>query len=178
MKKICLLSILTSVAMICACQKKDSAAQEQPAQVKTELAAREGALTERLDSLEEKVNSLNQRVKELAAKENAAANLRTSSTNVQSRPSDPAQVQAERDRMVQQLATMIPRPSQAAGDPAKQPRPAQRQLGPEDLQRQWQSRLNNPKMAGEAVFPAAEPASPTPSPAAEATSPSPSPTPE
>jgi hypothetical protein len=179
MKKICLLSMLTSLAMICACQKKDSAAQQQPVQAKTELAAREGALTERLDSLEEKVNSLDQTVKELAEKENAAANVRTSSTNVQSRPSDPAQVQAERDRLVQQLATMIPHPSQeAAGDPAKQPRPAQRQLGPDDLQRQWQSKLDNPKMSGQAVFPAAEAASPTPSPAVEATSPSPSPTPE
>jgi len=171
--------MLTSVAMMCACQKKDSAAQQQLTQPTTDLSTREDALAEKLNSLEEKVNSLDQRVKELAEKENAAANVRTSSTNVQSRPSNPAQVQAERERLIQQLATMIPPASQAAaGDPAKQPRPAQRQLGPEDLQRQWQSKLNNPKMSGEAVFPVAEAASPIPSPAAEATSPSPSPTPE
>jgi hypothetical protein len=168
MKKICLLSMLTSVAMMFACQKKDSAAQQQLTQPTTDLSVREDALAEKLNSLEKKVNLLDQRVKELTEKENAAANIRTSSTNVQSRPFDPAQVQAERDRLIQQLATMIPHPSQAAaGDPAKQERSAPRQLGPEDLQRQWQSKLNNPKMSGEAVFPAAEAASPIPSPTPE-----------
>jgi len=38
MKKIFALSVLTSVAMICSCQKKDSAAEEQLTQLKTELA--------------------------------------------------------------------------------------------------------------------------------------------
>ena len=173
---ITVLSVLTSVAMICACQKKDSAAQEQLTQPKTELGAREEALGERLNSLEEKVNRLDQRVNELAEKETATMNARTSRAEVQGQTYDPAQIQAEKERMIQQLSTMMPRPSQmAAGDPAKQERPAQRQLGPEDLQRQWQDKT---KMSGQAVFPAAEAASPTPSPVAEAASPSPSPTPQ
>jgi len=154
--------MLTSVAMICACQKKDSAAAQQLAQRKTELDASEEALAERLNSLEEKVNRLDQRVNQLA--------------EVQGQTSDLAQIEAEKERMIQQLSTMIPNSSQGtAADPAKQERPAQRQLGPEDLQRQWQDKT---KMSGKAVFPAAEAASPTPSPAMETTSPSPSLTPE
>jgi chromosome segregation ATPase len=179
MKKIFVLSMLASVAMMCACQKKDSSAEQQLAQPKTELGVREEALAERLNSLEEKVNSLDQRVKELAEKENTAANARTNPTGVQGQTSDPAQVRAEKERMIQQLSTMIPDASRVtAGDPAKQERPAARQLGPEDLQRQWQANLDKAKMSGKAVFPAAEAASPTPSPAVEATSPSPSPTPQ
>ena len=176
MKKLFLLSMLTSVAMICACQKKDSAAAQQLAQRKTELGAREEALAERLNSLEEKVNRLDQRVNQLAENETATMNARMSRADVQGQTSDPAQIPAEKERIIQQLSTMIPNSSQGtAGDPAKQERPAQRQLGPEDLQRQWQDKT---KMSGQAVFPAAEAASPTPSPVAEAASPSPSPTPQ
>ena len=176
MTRIFVLSVLTSVAMICACQKKDSAAEEQLTQRKTEPSGREEALAERLNSLEEKVNRLDQRVNQLAENETATMNARTSRADVQGQTSDPAQIPAEKERMIQQLSTMIPNSSQGtAGDPAKQERPAQRQLGPEDLQRQWQDKT---KMSGKAVFPAAEAASPTPSPAIETTSPNPSPTPE
>lgn len=187
MKVISVLSVLTSVAIICACQKKDSAAQQEFTQPKTEPGAREEALAERLNSLEEKVNSLDQTVKELAKKGNAAVNARTSATDIQGQTSDPAQVQAENERMVQQLRAMMPNPSKIAagdparqrtGDPAKRERPAQRQLGPEDLQRQWQQKLDEAKASGQAVFPATQGASPTPSSAVEAASPNPSPTPE
>jgi hypothetical protein len=41
MKKIFLLSMLISLAMICSCQKKDSTTEQQLAQRKTELDARE-----------------------------------------------------------------------------------------------------------------------------------------
>jgi len=54
MKRIFVLSVLTSVAMICACQKKDSAAEEKLTQPKTELGGREEALAERLNSLGKK----------------------------------------------------------------------------------------------------------------------------
>jgi hypothetical protein len=176
MKKIFVLSVLTSVAMICACQKKDSVAGEQLTQPKTELGGRKEALAERLNSLEEKVNRLDQSVKELAEKEKATMNARTSRADVQGETSDPAQIQAENERMIQEFSAMITRASQGtARDPAKQERPAKRQLGPEDLQRQWQDKT---KMSGKAVFPAAEADSPTLSPAIETTSPSPSPTPE
>jgi len=168
--------MLTSVAMICACQKKDSAAEQQLSQPKTVPGAREETLTERVNSLEEKVNSLDQRVKKLVEKGNAAANVRTNPTEIEGQTLDPAQLQAEKERMIQQLSAMISHPSQgAAGDPAKQAGPAQRQLGPEDLQRQWQQSLDKAKMTGKAVFPSAEAASPSPSPALEATSPSRSP---
>jgi len=159
--------------------KKDSAAQEQLTQPKTERGTREEALAERLTSLEEKVNRLDQRVNELAEKETTAANARPNPADVQGQTSDPAQIQAEKERMIQQFSGMILSSSQVtAGNPAKQERQSQRQLGPEDLQRQWQDKLDKARMSGKAVFPAAEAASPTPSPAVEATSPSPSPTPQ
>jgi glucose-6-phosphate-specific signal transduction histidine kinase len=161
MKKIFVLSMLVSFVMICSCQKKESAAEEQLTQPKTELGGREEKLAERLNSLEEKVNRLDQSVKELAEKQKTTINARTSPTDVQDRTSDPAQIQAENERMIQQFSTMISHARQmTAGDPAKQERPGQRQLGPEDLQRQWQDKT---KMSGKAVLPAAEAASPTPS---------------
>jgi len=160
--------MLVSFVMICSCQKKESAAQQQLAQRRVELDALEEELAERLNSLEEKVNRLDQRVKELAEKEKATMSARTSPTDVQGRTSDPAQVQAENERMIQQFSAMIPHASQVtSGDPAKQERPAQRQLGPEDLQRQWQDNLDKAKISGKAVFPAAEAASPSPSPTQE-----------
>lgn len=157
--------MVASLAMLCACQKEESAAEKQTAQPKTELGSRDEALAERVNSLEEKVNRLDQSVKELAEKEKATMNARTSSPDVQAQTSDPEQVQAENEKMIQQFAAMMSRASQPrVGDPAKQGRTAQRQLGPEDLQRQWQDKM---KMSGKAVFPAAQAASPTPSPAPE-----------
>ena len=62
-----------------------------------------------------------------------------------------------------EIRARIPDRSKAtAGDPAKQQRLAPEQLRPEDLQRQWQSKLDKGKMSGEVSFPAAEAASPTP----------------
>ena len=178
MKKIFILSMIISFAMICSCQKQDSAAEQQLAQRKAELNAREQALDERVNALDERMNGLDERVKALAEKEKATANARTIPTGVQGQIPDPAQVQAERDRAIQQFRAdfraRIPDPSKVtAGDPAKQARPAPRQLGPEHLQRLWQQNLDKAKMSGKAVFPAAEGGSPTPSPAVEATSPSP-----
>jgi len=57
MKKMFILSMLISFAMICSCQKQDSAAEQQPAQRKTEVDTRETALIERLNALDEKVNA-------------------------------------------------------------------------------------------------------------------------
>jgi hypothetical protein len=181
MKKIFVLSIVISFAMICSCQKQDSAAEQQLAQRKTELDARETALIERLNALDEKVNALDKRLNALAENEKSKANVQTIPPDAQSQDviRDEAQTKAERDRRIQEfraeIRARIPDPSKVtAGDPAKQARPAPRQLGPEDLQRQWEGKLNKAKM-GEAVFPAAEAGSPTPSPAVEASSPTPSP---
>lgn len=183
MKKIFIVSMLIAFAMICACQKQNSAAGQQLAQRKTELDTREAALDERERVLAQREKALVERERALAQREKAAANVRTIAPGVQGQTPDAAQIQAERDRRIQQLPpefrALIPDRSKiTAGDPAKQERPAPRQLGPEDLQRQWQRNLDKAKMSGKAVFPAAEATSPTPSPAIEATSPSPSPTPE
>jgi hypothetical protein len=184
MKKNSILSMIISFAMICSCQKQDSAAEQQLAQRKTELDARETALIERLNALDEKVNALDKRLNALAENEKSKANVQTIPPDAQSQDviRDEAQTKAERDRRIQEFRTeiraRIPAPSKVTGgDPAKQPRPAPRQLGPEDLQRQWQQNLDKAKISGKAVFPAAEAGSPAPSPAVEATSPTPSPTP-
>jgi hypothetical protein len=168
MKKIFILPAVISLAMICSCQKQDSAAEQQLPQRKTELDARETALIERLNALDEKVNALDKKVKALFEKEQTTFNAGTTATGVedhtgvQGQTPDPAEVTAERDRAIQQFRALLPNPSRVrAGDPAKQGRPAARQLGPEDLQRQWQQNLDKAKMS-----------------AAEAGSPIPSPTPE
>lgn len=162
MKKMFILSMLISFAMICSCQKQDSAAKQQPAQRKTEVDTRETALIERLNALDEKVNALDTKVKALAEKERTTLNAGTTATGVQGQTPDPAEVIAERDRAIQQFRALLPNPSRVrAGDPAKQGRPGARQLGPEDLQRQWQQNLDKAKMS------AAEAGSPTPAPTPE-----------
>ena len=168
MKKMFVLSMVISFAMICSCKKQDSAAEQELAQRKTELDARENALDERVNALDEKVNALDKKVNALFEKEQATLNARTTATGVQSQTPDPAEVTAERDRAIQQFRALIPNRSRVtAGDPAKQQRPAPRQLGPEDLQRQWQQNLDKTKMSGKAVSPAVEATSPVPSPTPE-----------
>jgi hypothetical protein len=175
MKKMLLLSMIISFAMICSCQKQDSAAEQQLPQRKTELDARETALIERLNALDEKVNALDEKVKALFKKEQTTLNAGTTATGVQGQTSgvqgqtpDPAEVIAERDRAIQQFRALIPNPSRVtARDPAKQNRPAPRQLGPEDLQREWQQNLDKARMSGEAVLPATEAGSATQSPTPE-----------
>jgi hypothetical protein len=180
MKKIFILSMLIAFAMICSCQKQDSAVEQQLAQRKVELDAREEALAERKSALDE-------RERALAERENASKNARTIARGAQGQTPDAAQIQAERDKRIQQLPpefrALIPDRSKldaAKGekDRRKQEGLAQRQLGPEDLQRQWQRNLDKAKMSGKAVFPAVEAGSPTPSPAVEYSSPTPSPAPE
>ena len=165
--------MVISFAIICSCQKQDSATEQQLAQRKTELDAREEELVGRENAVAEKE-------KALAERERAMTNPRRIPSGIQGQTPDPEQAKAERDSRLQQLPaevrTLIPDRSKVTDpDPAKQEPPAPRQLGPEDLQRQWQRNLDKAKMSGN---PAEEATSPTPSPAVEATSPSPSPTPE
>src|SRR5437870_3903553 len=100
MKKIFILSMLTSFVMICSCQKQGSAAEQQLAQRKTELDTREAALDEREKALVERERAFAQR-------EKAAANVRTIPPGVQGQTRDAAQIQAERDRRIQQLPSEI-----------------------------------------------------------------------
>jgi chromosome segregation ATPase len=192
MKKLFTLTMLISLAMICSCQKQDSATEQQLAQRKTELDAREEALADRKSALDEREKApderqkaLDEREKSLAQKERATMNTRTNPTDVQ--VTDPAQVEAETDSETQQLPPeMNLGPSQLnafKAAKAEKERETQQQLAQtqpqlEELQSQKQRKLGAQGMSGGAVFPAAAATSPTPSPAVEATSPSPSPTPQ
>jgi chromosome segregation ATPase len=185
MKRISILSMVISFAMICSCQKQDSTAEQQLAQRKVELDAREEALDERLNAFDAKLNALDAKVKALAEKEQANLNTRTTPTAVQAQTLDPAQVQAERDKAIQQFSAQIR--SQMPDDAKmKAESDRKRQSGLEKSQNQKQRKF---EMSGRAIFPAPEatlpsssPAvgapSPTSSPAAEATSPTASPEPE
>jgi hypothetical protein len=151
MKKIFVLSMLISVGMICSCQKQDTAAEQQLAQRKAELDAREKALAER---------------------EKAIAGPRTIPPDLQSRSQvrDPAQLKAERDRRLQQLPpdvqALIPDRSRIQAEKGEKDRRIQDQLGQrqrrlEELQRLRMSAGVNP---GAAASREAEATSPTPSP--------------
>jgi hypothetical protein len=184
MRKLFTLTMLISFAMICSCQKQDSAAERQLAQRKTELDAREKALVEREKELALRETVLNEREQALSKKEKAIASARTITPNVQSRGQvpdpaqlkasrgqalDPAQLKAEREKMLQQLPpevkALIPDPAQVQAEREKR-----RQQMLEQLQRM---------RSGSAGSPAATFTNPSAaSPAAEATSPTPSPTPQ
>jgi DNA repair exonuclease SbcCD ATPase subunit len=173
MKKFWILSMLNCCAMLCSCQKQDSAAEQQLAQQKAELDARDKALDERLNSLDERVSSLDERVKALAENEKASGNVGTIPSDVQNQTPDPAQVQAERERTIQQLSTeMRARISDDLNMKAERDKAKRRAL--EDLRSQRQPGQPESKMPG-ALLPAPEAASPTPSPAVEASSPPSSP---
>ena len=91
MKRIFVLSTFICFAMICACQKQDSAAEAQRAQRKAELDTREKALDEREKALEER--------------EKAITRFRAIPSDLQSRrPAvDPEQARAAREKRIQQL---------------------------------------------------------------------------
>src|SRR6267378_1382766 len=176
MKKIFILPTFISLAIICSCQKQDSAAEQELAQRKTELDARENALDERM-------NALDERVKILAENQKAMANAETSLTGVQGETPDPAQVQAERERIQQfstEMRARVADPSRlnsvrAEKEKRTQERLAHRQRALDGSKTQKQRKSN---MFPGAVFPApaapsstVETTAPTPSPATEAASP-------
>jgi hypothetical protein len=185
MNKTLFFSMLISVAMIWSCQKQGSTSEQQFAQRKVELDARDEALAERKSALDEREKTLDERQKALdarekafAEKEKAAMNARTDPTNVQ----DPAQLQAERARIIQQLSTNLPDHAQLHAEKAQKERELQEQLGQSESRQEELQRARQRKMAlgmsGGAVFPAAQATSPPESPAVEATAHSPSPTPQ
>jgi chromosome segregation ATPase len=104
MKKNFILPIVISFAMICACQKQDSAAEAQLAQRKAELDAREKALDER--------------EKAVGEWEKAMTKFRAIPSDLQSRKPavDPEQAKAEREKRLQQLPpelrALVPNPAQ------------------------------------------------------------------
>ena len=161
MKKAFFLSTLISFAVICSCQKQDSAAEAQLAQRKTELDVREEALIQREKAVEEKE-------KEVAEREKALADSRIIQSQRQA--PDAAQAEAERQKRIQQLPpefkAMIPDSSRidaarAQKSSATQQRGVQTQGNPEDSRRKKMSTIAAPQAE-----------------VSEGTSPSPSVTPE
>jgi uncharacterized protein (DUF3084 family) len=71
MKKIFILPTVVALAMICACQKENLTAEQQLAQRKVELDARETALDEREKELNLRETALNETENALAKKEKA-----------------------------------------------------------------------------------------------------------
>ena len=163
MKKIFVTSMLIPFAMICSCQKQDTAAEQELAQRKTELDSREEALNERLNTLDQRVNALDKKVNALAEKEKATANAQTVPPDVQ---------RQDAVREAAQMKALMADPSlrnsaKAEKDRRTQERRAQRQRGLDQLQSQkqnkWQA-MQPSGMSGAAVSPEAEATSPTPSP--------------
>jgi len=181
MKKVLILSVLISFAIICSCQKQDSAAEQELAQRKTELDARE-------DALDEKVKALDERVNALAENEKSRANVRTIPPDAQSQDviRDAAEAKAERDNRIQQLRSdiraVIPDPSQVNSakvekDRITRERLAQRQAAQQESQSRKQYKFQQTQkawMSGAAVSPGAQAAAPITSSALDATSPTPS----
>jgi TolA-binding protein len=83
MKKLFVLSMLISFAMLSSCQKQSSTGEQQLAQRKAELDAREKALEER-------------------EKAKASAQAALPDPQLQGLIRDPAQINAERDRRIQE----------------------------------------------------------------------------
>ena len=187
MKKMFLLSTLASFAMICSCQRQDSAAEAQLAQRKSELDARETALVEREKTLDARERALAEREKATANTSTIRPELQSNRPELQSPRQIPnaAEAKTERERRIQQLPpeirALILVPSQVktesrgnkggSSDPAEARAETnrsnlsnQRPLSPEDLQREWQRKLDQAQTSGAAMSPAAEDASLTPSP--------------
>ena len=160
MKKIFILPIVISVAMLCSCQKQDSAADAQLAQRKSELDAREKALDEREKAVSEW--------------EKAMTKFRAIPSDLQSRKPavDPEQAKAERERRIQQLPPELQAliPDRSLLDA----RAAEKRRGTEDQAVQLQRRLEEARRKKMSAI-----ASPNGEiSATQSSSPSPSPTPE
>src|SRR6266513_4001117 len=115
MKKAFFLSTVISFAVICACQKQDSAAEAQLAQRKAELDVREKALDER--------------EKAVGEWEKAVAKSRIIQSRQRAR--NPAEVEADREKRLQQLPpelrALVPNPAQVDSARLAKEREAARQ---------------------------------------------------
>ena len=160
MKRMFLLSTLIAFAMICACQKQDSAADAQLAQRKTELDAREKALDEREKAVSEW--------------EKAMTKFRAIPSDLQARKPavDPEQAKAEREKRIQQLPPELQ--ALIRDRSLLDARTAEKSRGTEDRTVELQRRLEEArrKKMSAIASPNAESSDTQPG------SPSPSPTPE
>jgi myosin heavy subunit len=167
MKKMFVLSMLISLAMICSCQKQDSTVEAQLAQRKVELDSREQALDEREKALE-------QREEAVADREKAITKFRAIPSDLQSRKPvvDPEQAKAERDRRIQQLPPELQ--ALIRDRSLLDARTVEKSRGTEDRAGELQRRLEEArrKKMGAIASPNGEISD------TQSTSPSPSPTPE
>jgi chromosome segregation ATPase len=152
--------LLIPFAMICACQKQDSAADAQLAQRKTELDVREKALDEREKAVSEW--------------EKAMTKFRAIPSDLQSRKPtvDPEQAKAEREKRIQQLPPELQ--ALIRDRSLLDARTVEKSRGTEDRSVQLQRRLEEArrKKMGEIASPNPDSSDTQPG------SPSPSPTPE
>ena len=155
-----LFSTFICFALICACQKQDSATEAQFAQRKAELDAREKALEER--------------EKALSGWEKAITKFRPIPSDLQSRKPavDPEQAKAERERRIQQLPPELQ--ALIRDRSLLDPRTDKKSAPTQDRAAELQRRLEEARQKKMGAI-----ASPNPeSSETQATSPSPSPTPE
>lgn len=154
------LLLLIPFAMICACQKQDSAAEAQLAQRKAELDAREKALDEREKAVSEW--------------EKAMTKFRAIPSDLQSRKPtvDPEQAKAEREKRIQQLPPELQ--ALIRDRSLLDARTVEKSRGTEDRTVELQRRLEEArrKKMGEIASPNPDSSDTQPG------SPSPSPTPE
>ena len=110
MKKLFALSMLIPLAMVCSCQKQDTAAEQQLAQRKADLDAREKALDEREKGLAEKQKAI-ARAAMIPADAQLRALKRDGSSNVPPSatvppglaPPDTSQLKASREKRMEEL---------------------------------------------------------------------------
>jgi predicted nucleic acid-binding Zn-ribbon protein len=160
MKRMFAIPLLIFLAMICACQKQDSAAEAQLAQRRAELDAREKALEEREKAVSEW--------------EKAMTKFRAIPSDLQSRKPvvDPEQAKAEREKRIQQLPPELQ--ALIRGRSLLDARTAEKSRGTEDRAVELQRRLEEArrKKMGAIASPNGEISD------TQSSSPSPSPTPQ
>jgi hypothetical protein len=163
MKKIFVLSMLISFAMICSCQKQDTTAQQQLAQRKTELDARENALDEREKALAERERGIVSARTIPPAIQSGGQARAPAQEKADAAPAkvDPAQARAERDRRLQELSPDV---KMLIPDPSRYKERDERIQQLFDRRQRKLEQLQNLRTSAGAAPPAAEATSPSPSP--------------
>jgi hypothetical protein len=102
MKKTLALSLLIPFALVCSCEKQDSAAEQQLVQRKTELNAREKALDEREKALAEREKLVARPRLAPVPRARPAVPRRTVPPDLQGLMADPSQLRTERQQRMQE----------------------------------------------------------------------------
>jgi hypothetical protein len=101
MKKMFVLSMFICFAMICSCQKQDSAAEAQLAQRKAELDTREKALDEREKALMEREKAIT-KFRPIPSNRPIPTNVQSRRPAVDPEQANPEQAKAEREKRKEQ----------------------------------------------------------------------------